>query len=193
MKMLPLFPLKTVLFPGARLSLQIFEARYLDMLSACLREDAGFGVVGLLQGEEVAGSSLQFAAVGCEARIVDFERRDNGLLGITVQGQRRFIVREHSVAANHLHQATVDWLTEEAPSPLQVEHTELAAILLALAEHPSVQELGMPGVVGDQQALSYALAYLLPLEQEHKLELLTISSARARLARIEELVAWMQS
>ena len=30
---LPLFPLKTVLFPGGLLALKIFEARYLDMVS----------------------------------------------------------------------------------------------------------------------------------------------------------------
>jgi Lon protease-like protein len=35
---LPLFPLQAVLFPGGLLSLKVFEARYLDLMSACLRE-----------------------------------------------------------------------------------------------------------------------------------------------------------
>ena len=39
---LPLFPLQTVLFPGGRLALKVFEARYMDMVSACLREGSSF-------------------------------------------------------------------------------------------------------------------------------------------------------
>ena len=41
---LPLFPLNTVLFPGCILDLQIFEARYLDMIGRCMKQGGGFGV-----------------------------------------------------------------------------------------------------------------------------------------------------
>ena len=41
---IPLFPLHTVLFPGGPLRLRIFEPRYLDMVSRCMREDSGFAV-----------------------------------------------------------------------------------------------------------------------------------------------------
>ena len=47
-----LFPLKTVLMPGCYLDLQIFEARYLDMVSRCFRQQQGFVVVGLEEGSE---------------------------------------------------------------------------------------------------------------------------------------------
>ena len=50
---LPLFPLNTVLFPGCILDLQIFEARYLDMIGRCMKQGGGFGVVCILDGEEV--------------------------------------------------------------------------------------------------------------------------------------------
>ncbi|OYV01724.1 MAG: peptidase S16 [Burkholderiales bacterium PBB5] len=50
---LPLFPLQSVLFPGGLLGLKVFEARYLDLVSACLREGTPFGVVCLLQGRQV--------------------------------------------------------------------------------------------------------------------------------------------
>ena len=50
---LPLFPLGTVLFPGADLSLRIFEPRYLDLVRACCRDDSGFGVCAILAGHEV--------------------------------------------------------------------------------------------------------------------------------------------
>ena len=41
----PLFPLRTVLFPEGPLPLRVFEARYLDMVSQCMKGDSPFGVV----------------------------------------------------------------------------------------------------------------------------------------------------
>ena len=70
---LPLFPLNAVLFPGGPLPLRIFEPRYLDMVSRCMREQTGFAVVLLGEGEE-ASAVTSFAATGTEARIVDFDR-----------------------------------------------------------------------------------------------------------------------
>ena len=68
------------------LDLQIFEARYLDMVSRCFRQQQGFVVVGLESGSEVGSGNLRFGAIGCEARIIDWQQRDNGLLGIRVLG-----------------------------------------------------------------------------------------------------------
>ena len=59
---LPLFPLDTVLFPGCALELQIFEARYLDMVSQCLKAGHGFGVVHILDGREVGAAPTAFAS-----------------------------------------------------------------------------------------------------------------------------------
>ena len=69
---LPLFPLKSVLFPGGKLELRIFERRYLDLVAECARTSSGFGVCLILQGEE-AGAPAEPAAVGTLARIIDFE------------------------------------------------------------------------------------------------------------------------
>jgi Lon protease-like protein len=69
---IPLFPLNTVLFPGGPLRLRIFEPRYLDMVSRCMREDAGFGVALIVAGRE-AGGAAQTVAIGTLARIVDFD------------------------------------------------------------------------------------------------------------------------
>ena len=84
---LPLFPLNTVLFPGGPLPLRIFEPRYLDMVSRCLREQTGFAVVLIGEGNEATGAT-QFVAIGTEARIVDFDRLEDGLLGISCLGPR---------------------------------------------------------------------------------------------------------
>ena len=63
---LPLFPLQTVLFPGGLLPLRIFEPRYVDMVSRCLRDEGSFGVVLILDGAEV-GAVGELAGVGCSA------------------------------------------------------------------------------------------------------------------------------
>lgn len=188
----PLFPLNTVLFPGCILDLQIFEARYLDMVSACMRRGEGFGVVALLEGREVGEAARRFSTLGCEALIRDFQQRPNGLLGIRVEGGRRLRVGEVSVQADQLTLAEVSWLDEVEDAPLLAEHTDLAALLSALAEHPLVAGLNMGGVVAGQQALANQLAYLLPFSIEQKLQLLQLDAPLQRLELIQHLLDRMQ-
>ncbi|PTU74096.1 LON peptidase substrate-binding domain-containing protein [Pseudomonas mangrovi] len=190
--MLPLFPLDTVLFPGCRLDLQIFEPRYLDMISGCLRRDQGFGVVAILEGREVGAAPDRLASVNCEARVVDWQQRPNGLLGIRVEGARRFAVRTLQVADNQAVSAEVEWLSEPADQPAGVEHAELQALLAALIEHPLVVDLGLDEPVSGRQLLADRLAYLLPLERAQKLELLAELDASRRLRQIAEWVALLQ-
>lgn len=188
----PLFPLNTVLFPGCILDLQIFEARYLDMISTCMRRGEGFGVVGILAGQEVGEAAEQFARIGCEALIRDFQQRPNGLLGIRVEGGRRFTVEAAEVQANQLTLAAVNWLEEAEEVPLQGGHADLAALLNALAEHPLVVGMGMGGAVAGQLALANQLAYLLPFEIEQKLQILSLDSPARRLAQVQALLDQLQ-
>lgn len=188
----PLFPLNTVLFPGCMLDLQIFEARYLDMVSACMRRGEGFGVVGILEGQEVGAAAGRHAEVGCEALIRDFQQRPNGLLGIRVEGGRRFLVERSAVQADQLTLAEVRWLDEQADAPLRAEHADLAALLNALNEHPLVSGLGMAGAVVGQQALANQLAYLLPFSVEEKLQALREADPAQRLAQIQHLLDRLQ-
>ncbi|MGH8487017.1 MAG: LON peptidase substrate-binding domain-containing protein, partial [Pseudomonas sp.] len=157
---LPLFPLNTVLFPGCFLDLQIFEARYLDMIGRCMKQGGGFGVVCILEGSEVGLAPEGYALVGCEARITDFQQQDNGLLGIRVEGGRRFRVRDAGVQKDQLLVAEVQWLHEHPEQPLEEEDADLLALLHALAEHPMVASLDMGTHADGQQALGNQLAYL---------------------------------
>jgi hypothetical protein len=91
---LPLFPLGTVLFPGGPLTLRIFEPRYVDMVGRCMKDESGFAVVLIVEGREAGSGALTTAAVGTEARIVDFHRLEDGLLGLTcIGGDRLRVVR----------------------------------------------------------------------------------------------------
>lgn len=188
----PLFPLNTVLFPGCRLDLQIFEARYLDMIGRCMKQNGGFGVVAILEGEEVGDAPERYSLVGCEAHIRDWQQRPNGLLGIRVEGGRRFRVLSANVQPDQLTVAEVEWLDEQPDQPLTKEHDDLAALLEALSMHPMVSALEMGGEVNGQQALACQLAYLLPFERDQKQVLLEMDDPTVRLARIQVLLEQLQ-
>jgi len=89
---LPLFPLQTVLFPGGLLGLKVFEARYLDLVSLCLRDRQPFGVLCLKQGSELVRGNVPVAleAVGVLARIDEVDADQPGILNLRCTGLQRF-------------------------------------------------------------------------------------------------------
>ena len=189
---LPLFPLNTVLFPGCVLDLQIFEARYLDMVARCMKQGRGFGVVCILDGREVGNAPQGIAGIGCEALIRDFQQQDNGLLGIRVEGGRRFEVLGTELQRDQLLLAQIEWLDDAPEQPLQEEDQDLLALLKALAEHPMVAALNMNTEVAGQQSLSNQLAYLLPFAEADKIELLQVNDPQQRLDGIQVLLDEIQ-
>jgi len=192
MMMVPLFPLDTVLFPGCFLDLQIFEARYLDMIGRCMKQGEGFGVVCIVEGEQVGKAPPVVASIGCEAVIRDFVQQDNGLLGIRVEGVRRFDLQATEVQKDQLLMGQVQWLPELDDSPLEEADDDLLALLLALGEHPMVEALDMPRPVDGRQALANQLAYLLPFAEQDKLDLLAQDSPEQRLGEIHRLLERIQ-
>ena len=189
---LPLFPLSTVLFPGCVLDLQVFEARYLDMIARCMKQGSGFGVVCILEGSETGDIEPDIAGIGCEARVSDFQKQENGLLGIRVEGGRRFEVLNTELQRDNLLVADVHWLDEIPEQPLQEEDQDLLALLKALAEHPMVAALNMNTEVSGQQSLANQLAYLLPFAEEDKVDLLQVDDPQQRLDGIQALLEEMQ-
>ena len=189
---LALFPLNTVLFPGCTLDLQLFEARYLDMISRCMKKGESFGVVCILEGKEVGVAPDGYALIGCEALIRDFKQQDNGLLGIRVEGGRRFRVRDAGVQKDQLLVADVQWLEELPDQALEEEDADLLALLEALAEHPMVASLDMDTHADGQQALGNQLAYLLPFTEADKIDLLQLDDPQQRLDAIQMLLDELQ-
>lgn len=186
---LPLFPLGTVLLPGAELSLRIFERRYLDLVRACCREDSGFGVCVILDGHVVGGRATP-AALGTEARIVDFTSLPDGLLGISVRGERRFRVRRTRVRDNGLIVADIDWLSAARSSPLEIEHDLLATLLRRLIERiGGAHAQATQENYRDADWVSWRLAELLPLTLPQRQVLLQEDDPQRRMQHLLELVA----
>jgi hypothetical protein len=129
----PIFPLSSALFPGGYLPLRIFEPRYLDMVSRCLREDGEFGVCLIEKGREV-GQPAKPYPVGTLAKIVDWDRGDDGLLHITAQGGARFRLLETSLQSDRLLLGEIELLDEAAAAQVPVRHIGLSELLQQLLD-----------------------------------------------------------
>ena len=86
---LPLFPLNSVLFPGATLPLHIFEERYKEMVNLCLERNSPFGVLLIRSGSEV-GEAAEPLEIGTTARIVRVQHLDAGRMNLICRGEQRF-------------------------------------------------------------------------------------------------------
>ena len=133
---IPIFPLRTVLFPGGQLPLRIFEQRYLDMVKHCSRNNSGFGVCFLVDTEE-DNSRIRSARVGTLARIVDWYTMEDGLLGLTAEGTVRFVLGDDRHDDSGLMMGEVSWLT--VVSPDDVDGPEL--VLEPNAAYPAMKAL----------------------------------------------------
>lgn len=193
---LPLFPLRTVLFPGGVLPLRVFEPRYIDMVGRCMREGIGFGVVLIRAGTEARlsreDSQPDIFEIGTEARIVDFNQADNGLLGLVTQGGRKFKVKTTREQADHLLVGDVEFLPEEPEGELLAEHEPLVSVLKQLTEHPLVQKLNLEVDFGQARSVSLRLSDLLPIEPEIKQSLLQLQWPRERLTELKRIVGKFQ-
>lgn len=185
---LPLFPLGTVLLPGAELRLRIFEARYLDLVRACAREGGGFGICLIVEGREAGGPSTS-VAVGTEALITDFGTTDDGLLGLTVRGARRFHVERTRVRDNGLAVGEVRWLPDPPPTPVRAEHGLLAQLLARILDHFGGPHANPPASALDDAAwVGWRLAEMLPLSDLQRQELLEEPDPDRRLERLLALL-----
>ena len=116
---LALFPLRSVLFPGGLLRLKVFETRYLDLVSRCLRERQPFGVVALRRGAEAgaqAREGVEFEAVGTLAELIDVDAAQAGILDLRCRGTHRFEVTASAQQADGLWLAQATTLADDDDS-----------------------------------------------------------------------------
>ncbi len=186
----PLFPLNATVLPGGRLQLQLFEPRYLDMLARCLREQRGFVTLLLRNGHETA-SDAPFYDVGTYVCIIDFQPLDNGLLGITAEGQWKVVVNRSWQAPDGLNLGEARSLPDEPEDALPCRHAELVSVLRALLRHPAINQLELQVDFSSAREVGWRLTELLPLDGREKQRLLEYQDPLARLDRIASLLAAM--
>ena len=195
MNTIPLFPLNSILFPKGRISLQIFESRYLDMIRACMKDQSGFGVVLIEEGSEVArpGMKLDIHRVGTYSEVVDWNQLANGLLGITVEGRKTFRIVESWREENDLCVAEVQFQEHDGvdSEPVEVgeEFQEYVELLQGLARHPAIEELKLDVKFENLREIAWRLSELLPISNRDKQGLLEIADPITRLEQIELFIS----
>jgi Lon protease-like protein len=187
---LPLFPLRTVLFPGGLLELKIFEARYLDLMSSCMREQRPFGVVALKSGAEsqVSDEPVALHGAGTLAELLEVDSARAGILLVRARGTRRFVLESAGQEAGGLWVGRAAELPDDdivAPGPAHADVVRgLADAIATLAAQGAVPFLephrfDSAGWVADRWC------EILPMPLEAKVRLMAFVGPLERLDLID--------
>jgi len=163
---IPLFPLRTVLYPGGPLLLRIFEPRYLDMISRCMKNSSPFGVLLIKSGSE-AGPATTYD-IGTLARITDWYQGSDGLLGITAVGEQRFRLLSSSREPDGLNIGDIELIPTETVCTLPDEYRPLANILSGVLEDLGRLYETLEKKFDDAGWVGYRFAEILPITPEQK-------------------------
>jgi len=172
---LPLFPLKSVFYPGETVPLHIFEDRYKQLIADCRREALTFGIPVYIDDAVSYGTEVQLVEVVntyksgemdvvCVARqvfkILNFEKQMDEKL--YAGGEVEFLEMENNAT---------DSLREEVLQKVEVLY----------------DVMGVPFTkISPKQFNSYALAHKMGLSFEQEYELLLMAKETDRLNFIKK-------
>lgn len=191
---LPLFPLRSVLFPEGRLALKVFEVRYLDLMSRCLVQGRPFGVVCLNQGAEVRqpGEAVRFEPVGVLATLLSADSDQPGVLKALCLGGERFRWQSLQEQANGLWVAPqAQRLPADLPRPVPPDSAAVAQALaraldsLAQRQPASVPQ---PRRLDDAGWVANRWSELLPIPLAARQKLMELDEPLDRLALVERFL-----
>lgn len=185
---LPLFPLGTVLYSQGLLPLRIFEPRYIDLISASLRNRAPFGIVPLLKGTEV-GIGAVFHVTGVAATVVAWDQGGDGLLHIQVEGGARFLVHSHERQADGLVIASISWNAPDVDEPIPPDLAHLSGFLQRIFEENRDRVPYKTWQMLSSLWVSQRLAEVLPLAMHERIAILEATSGLEKLRLLEVIVS----
>jgi hypothetical protein len=183
-----LFPLGTPLLPGGRLSLKIFEARYLDLMTDCLRHGKPFGICLIEKGSEVAAPGTEPAvphAVGTLATVEALDMREAGIMQVGVFGGRRFRIATRRVGANGLQQGVVS-LLDDAAVAVPERFAKLLPLLQTVLADLGEARAPKPHRFDDAVWVGHRFVDVLPVQPLAKQKLLELDDPLSRLEIIEK-------
>lgn len=183
---IPLFPLRTVLFPDGPLPLRIFESRYIDMVGQCMKNESPFGVLLIMEGQETGLATTH--EVGTLANITDWYQGSDGLLGVTAVGGQRFRLLSARQQADGLNIGDIEILAAEPYMALPAEYASLRKILESVLDDLGRLYESLERRFDDAVWVTYRLIEILPIELEQKQQFLESSDTRARLKLIDDVI-----
>lgn len=170
---IPLFPLSAHLLPGGKMSLRIFEPRYVRMVKESLKAQQGFGIC-MLNSKGDKDSNQHIFPVGTYAKVVDFDMLDDGLLGITVEGEFLFSIDDIETEKDGLRVGSVHrieaWHAENFQDSKDTALQE--RLVQIIASYPELHALYAEPPVYDMSWVVYRWLELLPIKAADKQQLL---------------------
>lgn len=188
---LPLFPLRMVLFPEAMLGLKVFEARYLDLVSDCMRTRQPFGVICLSQGAEAGPSPSvpRFEEVGVLARIDDVDAEQTGILRVQCTGGQRFRLKQPAVqSANGLWKAPITLMPQDPvrmPGPAMLPTVTALAETIKKLQDRDAEPFAQPYRLDDAGWVANRWCELLPVPLAAKQKLMELDDPVIRLSLVD--------
>jgi Lon protease-like protein len=189
---LALFPLQSVLFPGAQLQLRVFEPRYLDLVSRCLREKQPFGVVCLRQGSEVraqAEEPVLLESTGVLAALQEVDAEQTGVLRVKLLGTQRFEIDGPLQQPDGLWTARA-WLVEDdpvvAPQEAMLSTVKALANAIGALERKSGSPFVKPYRFDNAGWVANRWCELLPISLAAKQKLMELEDPQMRLRLVDE-------
>lgn len=182
---LPLFPLPTILVPGALLPLYVFEPRYRTLLKDCLEGDGRFGIT--YHDPDVHGPFLnEPGTVGCMVTILRHRPEADGRAWIGVKGLERFrVVRE--VLGEPYYRAEVEPLADDGPPAPEGRREQTLSLFRTVVETVADTEVDVD-VLGKDPDLSFAVARALRIHPAWIHELLQQTSESSRLEQVDRVL-----
>ncbi len=189
---LPLFPLQTVLFPGGLLGLKVFEARYLDLMTRCLREQTPFGVVALRRGAEVRSEQpIDLAARGVVAVVMEVDSVQPGILQVRCRGTHRFELISAAQRADGLWVGATRLVDDDdvvAPDAALLGTVRGLANAIATLRTQSATPFLEPFRFDDAGWVANRWCEILPIPVAAKQKLMELDDPQVRLRLVDEFL-----
>jgi hypothetical protein len=184
---LPLFPLNTVVFPGGRLPLRIFEQRYLDMVKQAIADNTPFGICAIREGTETGTPAVPHS-VGTRVIVTDWDMPETGIFHIDTQAQERFVIRSTRTEPGGLLIGSVEAVSSEAAAAVPDDLELAVEILRHIVDEYGDAHFPTPHAFDNAVWVGYRLSEVLPLKLGIKQSLLEMNDSVMRLRILTEFL-----
>jgi len=178
--LLPLFPLNSVVFPGGRLPLRIFEQRYLDMVKQAIADKSPFGICAIRDATPYS--------VGTLVHVTDWDMPQTGILHIETQARERFVIRSSHVETSGLLMGKVDSIGPETGIAIPHDLALTVEILRQIIQEYGAARFPEPHEFDNAVWVGYRLSEVLPLKLSTKQNLLEMNDSVTRLRILAEFI-----
>ena len=190
---MPLFPLHTVLFPGAPLRLHIFEKRYRTMIDDCIHLSKPFVVALISQGAEALKELAEPYGIGTTARITQVQRLVDGRMNIVAVGEKRVRIMaiEKDLQPYLVGDIRPFPLLTSSPDDVQAEAKRLSQWIeryMELLSAGNEEKVEISKLAAAPVELAYTTASMLQISNAQKQEILSLESDLELLQRMNMIL-----